>query len=337
MIAEWIQDYPVITMIGLCKNAGKTTTMCQLINELAHKTIAVTSIGRDGESTDLVTGTQKPAIWIPKGTFFATATGMLPLCDVTVEVENSTPFATPIGKVAILKARSDGYVQLAGPSIVAHLNTLCAQFFQMGAQTILIDGAAGRKSLAGIVSRCCAILCVGASLSPVMEHAVAETKHVYDLFQWQEIAQGKLRQAITHAGTPFAMFSTQGEEIAIEYEENQMPKIANFPMEKAVLWVAGGVTNGFLKAIAMRGVPIVVVVQDATHLLCDRAVVDAFLRQGGMFAVMKKIDIAAISVNPWSAYGQHYSQKDFVQQLRMCVHAPIVDVQKGEVYVTGTA
>ena len=99
LLAPLVGDAPTITIIGLCKNAGKTTAMCRLIEELSGEVLAMTSVGRDGERTDVVTGTEKPEIWVPEGTLFATARGMLPLCDTTLQVEGVTDVMTPLGAV----------------------------------------------------------------------------------------------------------------------------------------------------------------------------------------------------------------------------------------------
>ena len=64
-LLDCIGDAPAVAMLGMCKNAGKTTAMNRLIRELAaagQGPVALTSIGRDGEATDLVTGTSKPPI-----------------------------------------------------------------------------------------------------------------------------------------------------------------------------------------------------------------------------------------------------------------------------------
>ena len=34
MLAPLVGDAPTVTFIGLCKNAGKTTAMCRLMEEL---------------------------------------------------------------------------------------------------------------------------------------------------------------------------------------------------------------------------------------------------------------------------------------------------------------
>ena len=136
LLAPLVGDAPTVTVVGLCKNAGKTTALNRLRAELEGETLAVTSIGRDGERTDVVTGTEKPEIWVREGTLFATARGMLPLCDVTVEVLGSTDVSTPLGPVGVFRAKSDGYVQLAGPSAVGQLSALARVFRQLGCDPV---------------------------------------------------------------------------------------------------------------------------------------------------------------------------------------------------------
>ena len=73
--AELLSGYSSISVVGLCKNAGKTTVLNRIIAETAGdgKVTAVTSVGRDGERTDVVTNTDKPGVWLSSGMLFATA------------------------------------------------------------------------------------------------------------------------------------------------------------------------------------------------------------------------------------------------------------------------
>lgn len=52
---ELVAPYDSVSLIGMCKNAGKTTTLNQLIAELKRNGVSfgATSVGRVGESTDL--------------------------------------------------------------------------------------------------------------------------------------------------------------------------------------------------------------------------------------------------------------------------------------------
>ena len=110
LLAPLVGDASPVTVIGLCKNAGKTTAMRRLMAELGEECLGLTSVGRDGECTDLVTGTEKPDLYLKKGDLFATARGMLTLCDATLEVVDLTDVMTPLGPVAVFRTLSDGYV-----------------------------------------------------------------------------------------------------------------------------------------------------------------------------------------------------------------------------------
>lgn len=312
-----------VTVIGLCKNAGKTTALCRLIAELAQERLAITSVGRDGERTDVVTGTEKPEIWVREGTLFATAKGLLPLCDVTVEVVAATDVQTPLGQVAVFRALSDGYVQLAGPPAVGQLEPLNKIFRELGAQRILIDGAAGRKSLAAAGENSCAILCVGASMEGGVEHIAAETAHVCDLFAVEPIA-------LQHNNARFALFDATGAVLPLELGADKQPVWKDLPPSECILWMQGGVTTPMLRTLAQRGAPITVAAPDATHFLFDRASAQLFARHGGNLRVEKKLNIAAVCANPWSAYGKHLNRDELLSALRGNIKIPVVDVKEGE-------
>ena len=171
-------DAQTVVMLGMCKNAGKTTALCRLIaelNETDRAPLAITSIGRDGESTDLVTGTEKPPIYMFEGMLAATAKELLALSDVSREILMTTGLHTSLGEVVIFRARSDGFVQLAGPGIVDHMKQLREELTRFGGKTVLIDGALSRLSLlAGAEGGVC-VLSTGASLDRDMEKVVADT------------------------------------------------------------------------------------------------------------------------------------------------------------------
>ena len=65
LLYEITRQYKTLSVIGMCKNAGKTTAMNALIRENGKHggTLGLTSIGRDGESVDVVTKTHKPGIY----------------------------------------------------------------------------------------------------------------------------------------------------------------------------------------------------------------------------------------------------------------------------------
>ena len=257
------------------KNSGppgggraKTTALRRLMAELEDECLGLTSVGRDGEATDLVTGTEKPDLYIKRGDLFATARGMMSLCDVTLEAAALTGVMTPLGEVAVFRALSDGYIQLAGPSA-------------LGADRVLIDGAAGRKSLAGAGVEGAALLCTGASLDRNMDLVVAETAHVCRLFASRRPASPGLAAALDGCQDRFALFGPAGEPWELPLDENGLPRWNKLPRERCVLWIAGGVTDPLLKTLARRGAPITLAAADATHVLAGRNVQELFSRTAG--------------------------------------------------------
>lgn len=328
ILAPLVGDAPMVTAIGLCKNAGKTTALRRLMAELEDECLGLTSVGRDGEATDLVTGTEKPDLYIKKGDLFATARGMMSLCDVTLEAAALTGVMTPLGEVAVFRALSDGYIQLAGPSAAGQLKPLCASFAELGAERVLIDGAAGRKSLAGAGVEGAAILCTGASLDRNMDLVVAETAHVCRLFASRRPADAGLAAALDRCEERYALFTPGGEPRELPLDEGGLPRWNKLPRERCALWVAGGVTDPLLKTLARRGAPVTLATADATHVLAGRSVLELFTRAGGELAVRRELSIAAVGANPWSAYGWHFQAEKFEDALRQALTVPVVNVNK---------
>ena len=93
--------------------------------------------------------------------------------------------------------------------------------------------------------------------------------------------------------------------------------------------IGGGVTGPTLRTLARRGAPIVLAAPDATHFLCDRTSTETFHRCGGELLVRQKLTIAAVTANPWSAYGKHLDGAELLRALRSVVTVPVVNV-KGE-------
>ena len=129
-IYDLIKDEERVSFIGMCKNAGKTTVLNEVIKEIHEneESILLTSIGRDGEELDLVTNTKKPEIYIYKDDYIATARDLIKYCDITKEIVESTGIYTPLGEIIIIRALSDGFVQIAGPSIATQMATVCESF-----------------------------------------------------------------------------------------------------------------------------------------------------------------------------------------------------------------
>ncbi len=148
-ILDLIKDYNSVSIIGMNKNVGKTTTLNHILKEArGNRLLGLTSIGRDGEDLDRVTATEKPKIYIEKNTIIATAKQCLFNSDITKEILKTTGIHTPMGEIVICRALSDGYVDLGGPSVNSYMTEIRDELLSLNCDLVIVDGALSRKTFA---------------------------------------------------------------------------------------------------------------------------------------------------------------------------------------------
>lgn len=214
-------------IIGTGKNAGKTSVLNHLVRALAGsrpgRILALTSIGRDGEEEDLVTGGIKPRIYIPAGTLIATARESLPAADAVLEILAMTGIRTALGEVVIARACSRGYVELAGPAAAGDI-ACCETFFREAAPDclMLVDGALSRRSPAGGGLTQAAVLASGMAGASTLEDWMARTKTQVRLLSLPPLnpsLQGKIRE----------LFRTDPKARAVYVRGETLRKVLDMP------------------------------------------------------------------------------------------------------------
>ena len=299
-----LREVKTMSIVGMCKNAGKTTVLNWLLhNSRRDRILGLTSIGRDGESTDVVTGTEKPSIFVPEGTMIATAHDMLRLGDVTQEILMTTGIPTPLGEVVIMRARSDGYVQLAGPSITTQLKDVSRWFFELGADQSIIDGALGRKSLGARAVAEGVILCTGASYHMDMDKVVEDTVNIYRV-----------------------MNLPKATDIPAEPEES----LADCLRQTGEALIPGALTDNMviplLRSGLMRNCRLVV--KDPSKVLLKS---DTMEKMAGRQVKLEAVEAArtlCVTINPVSAYGWKFDKDKFMQKMCDAVDVPVINVKE---------
>lgn len=303
-LIQQLQSVRSMSIVGMCKNAGKTTMLNWLLTHSGRgRVLGLTSIGRDGESTDVVTGTEKPSIFVPAGTLIATAKDMLWLGDVTKEILVSTGIPTPLGEVIIMRARSDGYVQLAGPSITTQLKSVSQTFFDLGAEQSIIDGALGRKSLGARQVAEGIVLCTGASYHMRMEKVIADTVSIYRIMNLPKA------QTVPAApeGTLEQCLKEQGEAL-----------------------VTGALTDSMVLPLLRAGVlrKNRLVVADPSKVLLSPDTLDKMQLREVRLETAEAARTLCITVNPVSAYGWKFDKDEFRARLQEAVDIPVINVKE---------
>ncbi|MCI6612735.1 MAG: hypothetical protein MSC54_00765 [Clostridiales bacterium] len=299
-----LQQVQSMSIVGMCKNAGKTTMLNWLLAHTGRRQIlGLTSIGRDGESTDVVTGTEKPSIFVPAGTLIATAKDMLRLGDVTKEILITTGIPTPLGEVVVMRARSDGYVQLAGPSITAQLREVSRMFFELGATQSIIDGALGRKSLGARNVADGIVLCTGASYNMSMDKVIEDTANFCRLMD--------LPKADT-----LPPEATDGLEACLK--------------EHGEAYIAGALTDTMVIPLLRSGLlrSSRLVVADPSKVLLKPDTLDKLAVRDVTLQTKDAAQTLCVTVNPVSAYGWKFDKDEFIDRMRQSVKVPVINVKE---------
>ncbi len=327
-LIDLIRDKRSVSIIGMCKNAGKTTALNRLIEEHRYNegVLALTSIGRDGENVDIVTHTNKPGIFIYENTLIATAQGLLRYCDATREILETTGMNTPLGEVVILRALSDGSVQIAGPSMTEQLKRAADMFFTLGADRVIIDGAVSRKSLCAPAVADGTILCTGASYSKSMIAVAEDTAFAAELLTLQHTAFDLSFE------TPARITVTteDGEYIPLT-QNDTLPEIMKKLPGVSGVWLRGALTESSLAALLRAGVSmegVEIIVEDASKLLITKETYRKLRARGGRIRVRESASLCAVTVNPFSAYGYHFDKDAFIDVMRKSVQVPVINVME---------
>ena len=297
----------------MCKNAGKTTVLNALIHECAKhgEILGLTTAGRDGETSDLVTNTKKPEIFIYENTLAATSQQALGFGTISREIAGTTGIPTPMGEVILVRARSDGFIQLAGPSITGQLISVRDMLFDLGADRVFIDGALSRKSLAMPAVSSGAVLCTGASYSPDMYKTVYDTSYAVKL-----LGLHKTERTLPQITEKYTLIR-ENEVFSFAELRDAVGCIRTGGIE--AIAIKGGVTDSMIKELitagrALSGIELLA--EDASRLLLSRNSAEKLSRAGIAMHVKTGIKLIAVTVNPFSAYGNHYYKKAFTDALK---------------------
>ncbi|PKL41589.1 MAG: hypothetical protein CVV41_17700 [Candidatus Riflebacteria bacterium HGW-Riflebacteria-1] len=345
-LSELVADCKCLAIIGTEKNAGKTTVLNHLLAADRRPDQAITSIGYDGEDVDQVTGTDKPVIYVGRGTLVATASDLIGQCDFTRELVRLTGLYTPLGEVVILRALSDGYAQIAGPSTTGQMSRLTRMLQQANAGRIIIDGAAARKSTAAVSTADACLLATGASYSPDPEKIVEHTRHIAAMLTLPPATDvpETIKQAYFKAENPSCSTIGAGSQdadcllvdhtaqvivSASSLEDSAAEVIATHVEQPLRVYFTGAVTARLVQKLLERTRSLknlALIGADGTRFLLNSAQYGELKRRGASLHVIKPVNLLAVTVNPWSPEGFSLNSKDLCQSLKSVLSVEVFDI-----------
>ena len=328
-------NYETISIIGLAKNAGKTVTLNYLIEEADNLNIktGITSTGRDGENTDLVTQTQKPSILVTEGMYVATAKKTLMLSNAKTEILETTGISTAMGEVIIVRVRQGGSIQIAGPVSTADMKYVAGRLKYYGAEVVFIDGAIDRKAVSSPVITDACVIATGAVLSRDMKKVLEKTAHAVECYSLNE-ADGHVKNILQKINKTCII--SEDESVVVPDIKTSITggkKISELIDEKSThVFVKGAVTSALLKDLwenkYLRGIKLII--EDGTKIFTDINVWNEMRRKGLKVEAMNTINVLAVTLNPVSPAGYFFDSEIFKENMeRVLSGIKIVDVVSG--------
>jgi len=328
--------YKTLSIVGMAKNAGKTTALNYLIEEADDEgiTLGITSTGRDGETTDLVTGTDKPRVFLYEDTIVSVPSQLYDSADAGLEIMKMSAFRTAIGELMLCKVVDSGYVQIAGPVATADTKKMCSEMFDLGCELILIDGAIDRKSIASPETSDAIILSTGAVISRTMKKVVEETAHIVNLYNLPVLEDVKIRGLIEK--------HCREDRIMLIDKDGKISKLnlktglgSSRFIDDAIdddtryVYIPGAFTNSVIADIRIDKLKQVkFILKDPTRIFINVMDWRQLVRKGFTVNVLKNIEIAAVTVNPYSPSGysfEHGVLRDTMQEALPDI--PVIDVR----------
>lgn len=335
LLYDLSQQYKTLSIVGMAKNAGKTTALNYLIEEADDEgiTLGITSTGRDGETQDLVTGTEKPKVFLYEDTIVSVPAQLYDLAEAGLEIMRKSDYRTSIGDLLLCRVADSGYVQIAGPVATAHTKKMCGEMFEMGAELILIDGAIDRKSIASPETSDAIILSTGAVLSRNLKKVVEDTAHIVNLYNTSELEEGIGRRLITENMDLEKILIVKGDKAepldlttglgASRFIDEAIDEETDY------VYIPGALTNSVIADIHPAKLKRTrFVLKDPTRIFINQMDWKQLRKKKFSVSVMQNIKVAAVTVNPVAPSGysfDHQVLKDAMQEA--IPHIPVIDVR----------
>ena len=109
-------DWKLAAIVGLSKNAGKTTFLNWIVSKFADKKIGIITTGRDGEDNDLVGGHKKPKVLVPAGSFFSTGEKVIKREANSIKIITKLPYIAGGQRLWLVQATEQIYSEIIGPA-----------------------------------------------------------------------------------------------------------------------------------------------------------------------------------------------------------------------------
>lgn len=325
----------IVSIVGTSKNAGKTVTLNEIIRQADLKGIKIglVSTGRDGERKDVLTETEKPPIYVRRGTILTTVEGVIKNDFTAIEILSVTDYNTPMGRVILGRARDDGYVEISGPHSAISTRRICDEMAALGAELVLIDGSLDRRASAAPYISDGTVLSTGAALARSMSMVIDKTMHIISTYSVPKVEEAEVLD-IAYQALDMGKTAVVGRSGDVDYIDTLTTLrsgdiISEYLSEDTeYVILSGSATVDTVKDILLnKKSSFKIVVKDPTRIFIPPKDFQVLQKLGMDMRVADNINIIAITVNPYSPEGYYFEPAEFLQKMRNAVpQIPVFDV-----------
>lgn len=335
-----LDDLQSLAIIGLSKNAGKTTSLNHLIRawvrEKKNRSLALTSVGRDGEAVDIVSGICKPRIYLPKGHLLATSAASLRHCDALLDIRELSGIRSALGEIVIGRTLSDGYVELAGPSHATELKR-CEKLLRAEEPDCLfiVDGALSRRSPAGGGITEAVVLAVSYGQSASATVLLERIKHAVKLLTLPSVAaaDGELiNAAISEEDNLRALALSENGQLRVLTAKSLLGKAERildfYRVSDRLLFLRGAITEALiaevLKLTNLQQLQLVV--EDGSRFFIEKNTVKKLEAAEVELKVLHSLSLRFLTFNPHIDDGSPVDNPGIMDELQQAVTVPVYDL-----------
>ena len=342
-IAELIK-YKSCSIVGLEKNTGKTECFNYVMQRLPLDKIrvAVSSIGIDGETTDQVTKTAKPEIFLREGVYFGTSEKHYLTKLLTSELLEISDENTSLGNIVIGKALTPGKLLLSGPSSTNGLRRWMNEMQKYDIDLTIIDGALSRLSLASPAVSESMILATGAAYSANINTLVQKTAFVVQMINLELTSQENHDTFININNGVWAIdFDADNDAdndndfgkklVDLKVASSLSININTDGLKKCkTLYVSGALTDNFVNHIRQNKIfnETEIIVRDFTKIFLTPMTYNTFVNGKRKITVLQKSKLIAVCVNPTSPNGIVLDSEKLCKTLSEAINLPVYDLKK---------
>ncbi|GAF80226.1 unnamed protein product, partial [marine sediment metagenome] len=289
----------------------------------------ILSTGRDGEPFDAFTGASKPRIYASQGIHFATTEQSLTVCEAQIESCEGLDYTTSMGKVIIARVAKPGAIEVAGPvSVDQCLDVIKRLREKYKVDTILIDGSINRMAITTSRLKAGVILATGAALGD-MEYVIRQTQLKVTMMQTRCV-NAKIKELLTeNAGKGSALLIDRNLSVTTLPASllHNVKDIAKAIADNAkYLYTDGAVSDLLIEHLLEKGKSLEIIVEDASKIYVTEQEYKKWMSCGGHLTVKNKVNLLAVTCNPYNPTGQGFEPKRFLKTMRSRLNVPVYDV-----------